>query len=209
MVLGNASDGANTDHGLPDLNHIDNANMSTPPDGMAPTMQMYLFGKVPAFGLAGIPSANGGDDAEVVYHEYTHGLSNRLVIYPDGNSGLDNQQAGSMGEAWSDWYAEDFLNQQGYKPDTGAVGDVVMGELTFNSLLRTQPRRLPRRHDATPRAPAASTPDPAATPTATSARSPRSTASPARRRCTRTVRSGPRPSGTSARPCPTRRRGGW
>ena len=143
MVLGNASDGANTDHGLPDLNHIDNANMSTPPDGSAPTMQMYLFGKVPAFGLGGIPSANGGDDAEVVYHEYTHGLSNRLVIYPDGNSGLDNQQAGSMGEAWSDWYAEDFLNQQGYKPDTGAVGDVVMGELTFNSLLRTQPVDCP------------------------------------------------------------------
>ena len=106
-------------------------------------MQMYLFGKVPAFGLGGIPSANGGDDAEVVYHEYTHGLSNRLVIYPDGNSGLDNQQAGSMGEAWSDWYAEDFLNQQGYKPDTGAVGDVVMGELTFNSLLRTQPVDCP------------------------------------------------------------------
>ncbi|MGI8522501.1 MAG: M36 family metallopeptidase, partial [Nocardioides sp.] len=35
-------DGANTDHGLPDGNHIDNANMGTPPDGMRPTMQMYL-----------------------------------------------------------------------------------------------------------------------------------------------------------------------
>jgi extracellular elastinolytic metalloproteinase len=35
-------DGANTAHGLPDGNHIDNANMSTPPDGRAPTMQMYL-----------------------------------------------------------------------------------------------------------------------------------------------------------------------
>ena len=170
LVLGNASDGANTDHGLPDLNHIDNANMSTPPDGDPPTMQMYLFRKVPAFGLGGIPSANGGDDAEVVYHEYTHGLSNRLVVYPDGNSGLDNQQAGSMGEAWSDWYAEDFLNQQGYKPDTGAVGDVVMGELTFNSLLRTQPLDCPAAR-WTPPARAASTPAPVATPTATSARS--------------------------------------
>ena len=79
--------------------------MSTPPDGIPPTMQMYLFRKLNRFGLPTIPSANGGDDAEVVYHEYTHGLSNRLVIYPDGNSGLDNQQAGSMGEGWSDWYA--------------------------------------------------------------------------------------------------------
>ncbi len=139
-VLGNTSDGANTDGGFPDLNHVDNANMSTPPDGDPPTMQMYLFRKLNQFGLPTIPSANGGDDAEVVYHEYTHGLSNRLVIYPDGNSGLDNQQAGSMGEAWGDWYADDFLNNDGYKPDDGVQnGDLVMGELTFAGLLRTQP----------------------------------------------------------------------
>ena len=81
---------------------------------------------------------NGGDDAEVVYHEYTHGLSNRLVLYPDGTSGLSNQQGNSMGEGWSDWYAEDFLNNLGFKPDTAAVGDVVMGEITFNGLLRYQ-----------------------------------------------------------------------
>ena len=30
-------DGANTDHGLPDGGHIDNANMATPPDGTSPT----------------------------------------------------------------------------------------------------------------------------------------------------------------------------
>ena len=103
-------------------------------------MQMYLFRKLNRFGLPTIPSTNGGDDAEVVYHEYGHGLSNRLVIYPDGNSGLDNQQAGSMGEAWSDWYAVDFLNQGGYKPDDAITnGDLVMGELTFTGLLRTQP----------------------------------------------------------------------
>ena len=29
--------------GFPDGDHIDNANMSTPPDGIPPTMQMYLF----------------------------------------------------------------------------------------------------------------------------------------------------------------------
>jgi extracellular elastinolytic metalloproteinase len=142
-VLGNASDGANTDHGFPDLDHVDNANMTTFPDGTPPIMQMYLFRRLPRFGLPGIPSANGGDDAEVVYHEYTHGLSNRLVVYPDGSSGLDNQQAGSMGEAWSDWYAEDFLNQQGYKPDMPAVGDVVMGELSFAGELRSQPVDCP------------------------------------------------------------------
>jgi extracellular elastinolytic metalloproteinase len=133
-VLGNALDGANTKNGLPDRNHFDNANMSTPPDGNPPTMQMYLFHA--AQGSSLVPSANGGDDAEVVYHEYTHGLTNRLVLYPDGTSGLTTQQSNSMGEGWSDWYAEDFLNNQGFKPDTAIVGDVVMGAITFAGQLR-------------------------------------------------------------------------
>ena len=139
-VLGQTMDGANSGNGLPDVYHFDNANMSTPPDGKSPTMQMYLIRE-----LQGTPfaSENGGDDAEVVYHEYTHGLSNRLVQYPDGTSGLTNQQAGSMGEGWSDWYAEDFLNNLGFKPDTATIGDVVMGAITFDGLLRSQPVDCP------------------------------------------------------------------
>ena len=78
-------DGADSGNGLPDKNHFNNANMGTPPDGESPTMQMYLFRAEQGFPL---PSVNGGDDAEVVYHEYTHGLSNRLVLFPDGTSGL-------------------------------------------------------------------------------------------------------------------------
>ncbi len=58
-------------------------------------------------------AGNCGDEADVVYHEYTHGLSNRLVVDANGNSTLGNIQAGSMGEAWSDWYAMDFLVNQG------------------------------------------------------------------------------------------------
>ena len=139
-VLGQAMDGANSGNGLPDQNHFNNANMGTPPDGHSPTMQMYLFHAEQGLPL---PSVNGGDDAEVVYHEYTHGLSNRLVLYPDGTSGLSNQQGNSMGEGWSDWYAEDFLNNLGFKPDTATVGDVVMGEITFAGLLRYQPVDCP------------------------------------------------------------------
>ena len=135
-VVGNALDGADTDNGLPDDQHFNNANMSTPPDGQPPTMQMFLFHADQ--GLATLPSANGGDDAEVIYHEYTHGLSNRLVVFPDGTSALTTQQANSMGEGWSDWYAEDFLNNQGFKPDTATVGDVVIGAITFSGVLRTQ-----------------------------------------------------------------------
>ena len=56
---------------------------------------------------------NGGDDAAVVYHEYAHGLSNRLITYADG-WGLDAFQSGAMGEGWSDWYAMDFLVGEGF-----------------------------------------------------------------------------------------------
>ena len=58
-------------------------------------------------------AANSGDEADVVYHEYTHGLSNRLVVDANGVSTLGGIQAGAMGEAWSDWYATDFLVQPG------------------------------------------------------------------------------------------------
>ena len=79
--------------------------------------------------------ANGGDEAAVVYHEYTHGLSNRLVIDATGNSTLGGGQAGSMGEAWSDWYALDFLVGQGQFTDTPADGE----RLTSVKSVKTDP----------------------------------------------------------------------
>ncbi|HEY1487150.1 MAG TPA: M36 family metallopeptidase [Micromonosporaceae bacterium] len=135
-------DGANTDSGLPDANHIDNANMTTPPDGQSPRMQMYLF--EPAFGDAFLPT-NGGDEADVVFHEYTHGLSNRLVVDAMGNSTLGNIEAGAMGEAWSDWYAMDFLVDQGFQKDTKAPGQVRIGNYVGGGadLIRTQPLDCP------------------------------------------------------------------
>jgi hypothetical protein len=101
-VFVETSDGANTAGGRPDGNHRNNANMWTPVDGTSPAMQMYLFDEP----IAG----NGGDDAAIVYHEYTHGLSSRIVSDVGTRRGsLWQPQAGAMGEAWSDWYAMDFL----------------------------------------------------------------------------------------------------
>jgi extracellular elastinolytic metalloproteinase len=134
-VQGQSDDGANTANGLPDDDHVDNANMSTPPDGISPTMQMYLFLPDARF-IAG----NSGDDSGVVYHEYTHGLSNRLVVDADGNSTLGDVQAGSMGEAWSDWYALDYLVGTGLEKDTAKVGDVMVGKyVDGGGTIRTEP----------------------------------------------------------------------
>ena len=77
----------------------------------------------------------------MVYHEYTHGLSNRLVVDANGNSTLGNVQAGSMGEAWSDWYAMDYLVNQGQLVDTNASGELRVGDYVGagKDLIRTQP----------------------------------------------------------------------
>jgi hypothetical protein len=124
--------------GGPDSDHVNNANMFTPPDGTPPRMQMYLWRS---------PSRNvsSGSDAAILYHEYAHGLSNRLVTDADGAGALNSAEAGAMGEAWSDWYAQDFIVGQFPGLDTGAAGEVVMGEYTdFGaSHLRTEPLDCP------------------------------------------------------------------
>jgi hypothetical protein len=121
-------DGASTDNGLPDANHVDNANMTTPPDGTAPTMQMYLQHE-PGTSYPGgdpFPANNTGDEAVTVYHEYTHGLSNRLVVDVLGNSTLGPVQADAMGEAWGDWYAADSLVSDGLEIDKKGKADLEL-----------------------------------------------------------------------------------
>lgn len=107
-----------------DSSGINNANFATPPDGTAGRMQMYLWQGSGPTPQGPQYDVDGSADAEVVYHEYGHGLSNRLV----GNGGgLSAIQSGSMGEAWSDFYALDLVVAEGNKADA-AGPDVFMGE---------------------------------------------------------------------------------
>ncbi|HEY7562060.1 MAG TPA: M36 family metallopeptidase [Gaiellaceae bacterium] len=147
-VVAQASDGAMTGKAgqflgvdMPDVDHVNNANMFTPPDGSAPRMQMYLFTSLTGgYGSDPTPDVNGGDDASVVYHEYAHGLSSRLITYADGWSALDAFQSAAMGEGWSDWYAMDYLVAKGYAPNAGAAGDVTLDRYVGNGkhTLRTE-----------------------------------------------------------------------
>ncbi|MBI5773281.1 MAG: M36 family metallopeptidase, partial [Verrucomicrobia bacterium] len=89
-VQADAQDGSGTD----------NANFSTPPDGFPGRMQMYVFSSP-------TPDRDGDFDAEIVIHEYTHGLSWRLV---GGGQALGTSQSDGMGEGWSDFYALALLS---------------------------------------------------------------------------------------------------
>jgi extracellular elastinolytic metalloproteinase len=77
------------------------ANMSTGVDGQPPVMNM---------GLVASTQRHTAFDADVVFHEYTHGLTNRLVGGPLDTASLDEPQSFGMGEGWSDFFALTIQN---------------------------------------------------------------------------------------------------
>jgi Zn-dependent metalloprotease len=91
-----------------------NANFATPPDGQRPRMQQYLF-------TAPNPDRDSSLDSDVVYHEYGHGISNRII--GNGSTALSGTQSGAMGEGWGDYWASSINN------------DGVMGEYVVNNTI--------------------------------------------------------------------------
>ncbi|MEK6443845.1 M36 family metallopeptidase [Pseudonocardia sp. T1-2H] len=72
------------------------ANMTTPKDGARPRLNV------------GIVEATGRHtalDATVVFHEYTHGVTSRLVGGPINTLSLTAAQSAGMSEGWSDFFA--------------------------------------------------------------------------------------------------------
>jgi subtilisin-like proprotein convertase family protein len=90
-----------------DFSGSSNANFATPSDGLPGRLQMYIFN-------ASNPDRDASLDQEVILHELTHGLSNRLI----GNAlGLTNLQDRGMGEGWSDFYALSLLSDAADDPN--------------------------------------------------------------------------------------------
>ena len=96
-ILADAQDGSG----------FNNANFTPTPDGEPGRIQMFLFSGPE-------PDRDGDFDAEIVIHEYVHGLSTRLV---GGGVGISALQTGGMGEGWSDFYALALLSEPGDDPD--------------------------------------------------------------------------------------------
>jgi hypothetical protein len=66
-----------------------NANFATPADGSNPRMQMYLWTQT-------TPNRDGDLDSDIVWHEYGHGLTWRMIGSMSGNV------PGALGEGMSD-----------------------------------------------------------------------------------------------------------
>jgi hypothetical protein len=72
-------------------------------------MQQYLF-------TSPNPDRDSSVDGDVVFHEFGHGISNRLI--GNGSTALSGTQSGAMGEGWSDYWAITINGD-------GAVGEYV------------------------------------------------------------------------------------
>lgn len=76
--------------------------------------------------------ADGAYSSETIIHEYTHGVTSRLV------RGITGHQGGSMNEAFSDFWALEFLTPEGAPPD----GIYPYGEYLYNTFgvgIRSRP----------------------------------------------------------------------
>jgi len=116
-VIANAQDGSGTD----------NANFETPPDGQHGTMRMYSFDMT-------TPEHDGDLESDIMSHEYTHGISNRLTGGPDNSDCLPDGESGGMGEGWSDFFAITLQMKEADKPTTNMkVGAWVTGGNTIRT----------------------------------------------------------------------------
>jgi extracellular elastinolytic metalloproteinase len=111
--------------------NLDNANFSTPPDGLPGITNMFLWETIPGSFIA--PCVDGDNDLSVIQHEYTHGMSTRMV---GGGEALGGEQAGAMGEGWSDFYALNHLFDAGLEtqPIEGSyvTGNAQRGIRNYN-----------------------------------------------------------------------------
>ena len=164
-VIAQAQDGADTTRpASPDPDHSNNANMLVLPATASPGAHadVPLGSRSRDLGPDEPPNyrpVHGGDDPSLVFHEYTHGLTNRLVTDAQGYGALNGAQAGAIDEGTADWYALDYLvgRRQPVPPGRRATPGRDDGELrgggpdrpaharpsTARSARTTRPARAP------------------------------------------------------------------
>ncbi|KZW03081.1 putative extracellular elastinolytic metallo proteinase precursor [Exidia glandulosa HHB12029] len=101
---------------------LNNADFSTPADGSSGRMRMFLWTHTTPF------ERDGAVENDIIAHENTHGLSNRLTGGGTGRC-LQTTEAGGMGEGWSDAFAEWSEHKDATIPDYG------VGTYVFNTTL--------------------------------------------------------------------------
>ncbi|KAJ3505748.1 hypothetical protein NLJ89_g7254 [Agrocybe chaxingu] len=94
-----------------DSSGTNNANFATPGDGQPGRMRMYLWTMT-------TPGRDGALENDIVIHEMTHGITNRMTGGGTGRC-LQTAEAGGMGEGWSDAMADWNEKTSSEVPDYG------------------------------------------------------------------------------------------
>ncbi|KAJ3500943.1 hypothetical protein NMY22_g19092 [Coprinellus aureogranulatus] len=81
-----------------DSSGTNNANFATPPDGQSGSCRMYIW-------TYNTPNRDGSLNNDIIVHELTHGITNRLTGGGTARC-LQSTEARGMGEGWSDALAE-------------------------------------------------------------------------------------------------------
>ncbi|KZW02695.1 hypothetical protein EXIGLDRAFT_732940 [Exidia glandulosa HHB12029] len=106
-----------------DASDNNNANFATLPDGEPGIMRMYLWSDFQ-------PMRDGDMSNQIILHEYTHGMTNRMT---GGGTAvcLQTTEAQGLGEGWSDAFAEWVAQtaNSGYVHDF-TIGGYVTGDNT-------------------------------------------------------------------------------
>ncbi|PSS15399.1 hypothetical protein PHLCEN_2v3275 [Hermanssonia centrifuga] len=106
---------------------VNNAEFTTLPDGQNGQMRMFIWDYT-------VPRRDSDLENDIVVHEYTHGITNRMTGGGTATC-LQTLEAGGLGEGWSDAMAE-------WSEHTDAnITDYVIGPYVTNNTagLRTYP----------------------------------------------------------------------
>ncbi|KAF8883983.1 Fungalysin metallopeptidase-domain-containing protein [Infundibulicybe gibba] len=110
-----------------DASGTNNADFATPPDGQSGICRMFVW-------TLTSPNRDGALENDIIVHEMTHGITNRMT---GGGTGacLQTTEAGGMGEGWSDALAE-WTEQK-----SANVTDYILGQYVTDAPggIRTYP----------------------------------------------------------------------
>jgi len=113
---------------IQDRSGSNNANFATPVDGYSPKMRLYPF-------TSKTPEKDSALVNQIMIHEYSHGVTQRLTGGPDKTSCLSSDEANALSEGWSDFFAIAIELQSTNKRND----PFVMFEWLYGTMARSKP----------------------------------------------------------------------
>lgn len=102
-----------------DASGTNNANFATPPDGQSGICRMFIWDLT-------TPNRDGTMENDIMIHEMTHGITNRLTGGGTGRC-LQTLEASGLGEGWGDAMAS-WMNQNSAETRDYVIGNYVTND---------------------------------------------------------------------------------